>query len=169
VKHRASRFQELSGGARAHFRKIPEIFFVLGGGRGGKREGCLTHRFFWSARGLNYFSEIKEIKRQSANRSRASRAFSRRGVDAFGLSASCQSATVEHLFSRHVAWGWGGQKSGIFKQGPGGCHVGHEWQCNRRPAEDRYEFPPPHGNHSKGRVTSKIRAGRLANLSQSLE
>jgi hypothetical protein len=37
----------------------------------------LTHRFFWSAGGLNYFSEIREIKRPSPKRSRASRMFSR--------------------------------------------------------------------------------------------
>jgi hypothetical protein len=77
----------------------------------------LTHRFFWSARGLNYFSEIKEIKRPSANRSRTSREFSRGWTRCLGLSPR-QIAPGRAFIFRARCVGGGGQKSGTFKPGP---------------------------------------------------
>jgi hypothetical protein len=75
----------------------------------------LTHRFFWSAGGLNYFSEIREIKRPSPKRSRASRMFSRHW--AFAASDRAQPS---FYFSGTLRGGRGGQKSGIFRRGPRG-------------------------------------------------
>jgi hypothetical protein len=66
--------------------------------------------FFWSTGSLNYFSEIKEIKRPSADRSRASRVFSRHWIRCLGLSPR-QIAPNRVLFFGHVAWGEGVVKS----------------------------------------------------------
>jgi hypothetical protein len=64
--------------------------------------------FFWSGRGLNYFSEIKEIKRPSANRSRASRVFSRRWIRRLGLSPRQIALGRAFIFQAHCVGG--GQK-----------------------------------------------------------
>jgi hypothetical protein len=68
-----------------------------------------THRFFWSGEGLNYFSEIKEIKRPSAKRLRASRVFSRRWVRSFGLLPRQIAPRRVFIFRARCA-GWGRSK-----------------------------------------------------------
>jgi hypothetical protein len=75
--------------------------------------------FFWSARGLNYFPEIKEINRPSANRSRASRVFSRHWIRCLGRCRVRSSPRRVFIFHDRCVGG-GGQKSGTFKPGPRG-------------------------------------------------
>ncbi len=67
--------------------------------------GASRTDFFWSARGLNYFSEIKEIKRPSANCLRASRVFSRRWIRCSGLSPGQIGAWSSIYFPRTLRWG----------------------------------------------------------------
>jgi hypothetical protein len=66
----------------------------------------LTHRFCWSARGLNYFPEIKEIKRPSANCSRAGRTFSRRWIRCLGLSPRQIVPGGTLIFGARCVGGW---------------------------------------------------------------